>query len=76
MQMKWKSVTSQKILYWLYSYIIPQNLNKYTCTCNNYWTIYCFLCIFLKLKLEGIVYVKIYSKVSNGNEISPDLSLI
>ena len=79
MQMKWKSVTSQKILYWFYSYIIPQNLiiNKYTCTCNDYWTIYCFLCIFFsKLKLEGIVYVKIYSKLSDGNEISPDLSLI
>ena len=55
----------------------PQQIYKYTCTCNDYWTIYCFLCIFfLKLKLEGIVYVKIYSKLSNGNEISPDLSLI
>ena len=39
------------------------------------YTVFCAF-FFLKLKLEGIVYVKIYSKLSNGNEISPDLSLI
>lgn len=39
------------------------------------YTVFCAF-FFSTLRVEGIVYVKIYSKLSNGNEISPDLSLI